>query len=376
MLKYVQMELDEGLAARRPALHRRGTRCSRGATTQVPIGKDAVYGMGLMVDPTYGTPVVHHGGGMIGYHSDMIWLPEHNVGAVVLTNGDPGWALRERLPAQAPRGALRRPPRSRRRRGRARPRPSSLSSPPIASCSRCRRRRVTPSKLATRYMNDALGSITVSARRSGDRVRFRRVEERGRLAAQSGWDDFVSDDGAWNPVPRVRRGFRPAADANCPRRTTRIRVRGPGRTVVTVTANRHSRVPRASARLLQPCWGMSEFAVDLASGIAGAAMLARLLESVIGRISPTAAIAIGGGPEASWTRPSGCRHPRMTRLREIPRRALPTPRITVGICASVMVANVSWERRLAFPLCRLRIALQLPGRGLAPSPRAATHDEA
>ena len=31
---------------------------------------------------------------MIGYHSDMMWLPEHNVGAVVLTNGDPGWLIR------------------------------------------------------------------------------------------------------------------------------------------------------------------------------------------------------------------------------------------------------------------------------------------
>ena len=33
-------------------------------------------------------------GDMIGYHSDMIWLPQSNVGAVILTNGDPGWALR------------------------------------------------------------------------------------------------------------------------------------------------------------------------------------------------------------------------------------------------------------------------------------------
>jgi len=34
---------------------------------------------------------------MIGYHSDMIWLPQQNVGAVILTNGDPGWLLRDRL---------------------------------------------------------------------------------------------------------------------------------------------------------------------------------------------------------------------------------------------------------------------------------------
>ena len=64
---------------------------------QVYIGKDTSYGMGLMVDTTYGIPVVHHGGDMIGYHSDMIWLPQQNVGAVVLTNGDPGWFIRDRF---------------------------------------------------------------------------------------------------------------------------------------------------------------------------------------------------------------------------------------------------------------------------------------
>jgi hypothetical protein len=31
---------------------------------------------------------------MIGFHSDMLWLPDQGVGAVVLTNGDPGWVLR------------------------------------------------------------------------------------------------------------------------------------------------------------------------------------------------------------------------------------------------------------------------------------------
>ena len=60
----------------------------------MPIGKDQTYGMGLMVDTTYDVPVVHHGGDLIGYHSDMIWLPDHGVGAVILTNGDPGWLIR------------------------------------------------------------------------------------------------------------------------------------------------------------------------------------------------------------------------------------------------------------------------------------------
>jgi hypothetical protein len=93
MLKYVQMELAEGVLpngeryiSKSPLLERR--------LAQVATGKDSTYGMGLSVDTTYGVPVVHHGGDLIGYHSDMIWLPEQNVGAVILTNGDPGWLIR------------------------------------------------------------------------------------------------------------------------------------------------------------------------------------------------------------------------------------------------------------------------------------------
>jgi CubicO group peptidase (beta-lactamase class C family) len=93
MLKYVSMELAEGklpdgqtYISKEPLLQRR--------VPQVAIGKDVTYGMGLMVDTTYGVPVVHHGGDLIGHHSDMIWLPQQNVGAVILTNGDPGWLIR------------------------------------------------------------------------------------------------------------------------------------------------------------------------------------------------------------------------------------------------------------------------------------------
>jgi len=93
MLEYVAMELAEGRLPDGTQYIRRETLLAR-RTPTVPIGKDATYGMGLMVETKYGTPVVHHGGDMIGFHSDMMWLPEHDVGAVVLTNGDPGWVLR------------------------------------------------------------------------------------------------------------------------------------------------------------------------------------------------------------------------------------------------------------------------------------------
>jgi hypothetical protein len=50
-----------------------------------------------MVDTTYGVTVVHHGGDVFGYHSDVIWLPDFDVGAVVLTNGDGGSEIRNRF---------------------------------------------------------------------------------------------------------------------------------------------------------------------------------------------------------------------------------------------------------------------------------------
>jgi len=94
MLKYISMELAEGRLPDGTQYIRRETLLARRAP-YVPIGKEATYGMGLMVDTKYGAPVVHHGGDLIGFHSDMMWLPEQHVGAVVLTNGNPGWVLRD-----------------------------------------------------------------------------------------------------------------------------------------------------------------------------------------------------------------------------------------------------------------------------------------
>lgn len=89
MLRYVQMELDEGLLpdgnryiGEAPLLARR--------VQQVATGNDTGYGMGLKLDRSMGTPLVQHGGVASGYISNMMWLPEHNVGAVILTNADAG----------------------------------------------------------------------------------------------------------------------------------------------------------------------------------------------------------------------------------------------------------------------------------------------
>ena len=93
ILKYVQMELNEGVLPNGKRYISKEALLAR-RTPQVPIGKDVTYGMGLMVDQTYGVPVVHHGGDLIGYHSDMIWYPQQKVGAVILTNADAGSRLR------------------------------------------------------------------------------------------------------------------------------------------------------------------------------------------------------------------------------------------------------------------------------------------
>ncbi len=92
VLQYVSMELARGLLPDGKRYVSEEVLAARQAP-QVWIGKDASYGMGLRVETTYGTPVVAHGGSMIGYKSDMLWLPEHGVGAVILTNSDPGVTL-------------------------------------------------------------------------------------------------------------------------------------------------------------------------------------------------------------------------------------------------------------------------------------------
>jgi len=96
MLKYVQMELAEGVLPNGKPYIGKGALLARRAP-QVAIGTDATYGMGLMVDKTWGVTVVHHGGDLIGFHSDMMWLPELGIGAVILTNGDPGWLIRSQF---------------------------------------------------------------------------------------------------------------------------------------------------------------------------------------------------------------------------------------------------------------------------------------
>jgi CubicO group peptidase (beta-lactamase class C family) len=95
MIRYVQLELARGVVpgSTRRLVSEQNLLARR--VKQVAIGEHGTYGMGLAVDKTYGVEVVGHDGGMFGFRVNMIWLPEHNVGAVVLTNSDYGYLLLE-----------------------------------------------------------------------------------------------------------------------------------------------------------------------------------------------------------------------------------------------------------------------------------------
>jgi CubicO group peptidase (beta-lactamase class C family) len=91
--RYVQMELARGALPGGKRLISEQNLLARRAP-QILVSEDITYGMGLFVDKRWGVEIVHHGGDLAGYHSDMIWFPEHGVGAVILTNSDSGALLR------------------------------------------------------------------------------------------------------------------------------------------------------------------------------------------------------------------------------------------------------------------------------------------
>src|SRR5437764_1326892 len=176
MLKYISMELAEGRLPDGTQYIRRETLLARRAP-QVPIGKEATYGMGLMVDTKYGTPVVHHGGDMIGFHSDMMWLPEYDVGAVVLTNGNPGWVLRTVFRRKLLEVLFD-------GRDEADADVASQAKSYYAQLAADRKLLTVPAdtavKLARHFHNDALGDIDV--RRAGGRTVFDFGEFRSEVA--------------------------------------------------------------------------------------------------------------------------------------------------------------------------------------------------
>ena len=188
MLKYVAMELANGqlpdgkkYISEQVLLERRAAK--------VPTNKEESYGMGLAVSEKHGVQLVHHGGATFGYHSDMMWLPEHNVGAVVLTNGNPGWSIHSNF---------------RRKLLEVLFDGEAEADANMASDTRrffeylagARKLLVIPadttlsSKLAMRYSNDALGDIAVS--HHDNKTQFDFGEWQSEVASRNNTDGTVS----------------------------------------------------------------------------------------------------------------------------------------------------------------------------------------
>jgi CubicO group peptidase (beta-lactamase class C family) len=188
LLKYVMMELREGMLRDGKRYISKDALLARRAP-QVSIGKDVTYGMGLMVDTTYGVPEIHHGGDMIGYHSDMIWLPEQDVGAVILTNSDSGAVMR---------GPFRRKLLELLFDGKpeADSRLDAQTKSFFAWFAAERKRLTVPAdaadtgKLGTRYAHEALGEIAVS--HAGPATIFDFGEWKSEVASRHNPDGTVS----------------------------------------------------------------------------------------------------------------------------------------------------------------------------------------
>lgn len=188
LLKYVAMELANGKLPNGKRYISEAVLAER-RTPQVPIGKDVAYGMGLIVETTYGTPVVQHGGSLIGYKSNMMWLPEHGVGAVVLTNSEQGGAIHSSFERKLLEVLFDGRPEA----------DSDVAAAAKAVHDRiaaARKLLTVPAveaeadKLAAKYANEALGEITVI--RSGGATTFDFGEWKSPVATRKNPDGTVS----------------------------------------------------------------------------------------------------------------------------------------------------------------------------------------
>lgn len=188
MIKYVEDELTPGrlpngtqFISAKNVLARR--------LPNVPVGEDSYYGMGLMVNDRWGVPVVHHGGDLVGFHSDWLAIPSAGVGAVILTNSDRGADLRDAFMRRVLEVLYDGKPE-------AAAQVAAAAALDRAEIAKARKRLVVPaaaglaSQLANRYANADLGQIQVI--RSGENVAFDFGSWKSSVASRVNDDKTVS----------------------------------------------------------------------------------------------------------------------------------------------------------------------------------------
>jgi CubicO group peptidase (beta-lactamase class C family) len=188
LIRYVQLELARGKLPNGKVLVSETNLLAR-RKPYVKVGAYGSYGMGLQVDNRWGTPVVFHGGSMLGFKSDLMFLPEHGIGAVILTNSDTGGIMlgsfRRRLLEVLFDG-----------KPEAVDDLSKASENFRAVQAKFRERLVVPAdkeaagRLAARYASPELGELTI--RTQGDSKVFDLGEWRSSVASRKNEDGTIS----------------------------------------------------------------------------------------------------------------------------------------------------------------------------------------
>lgn len=85
MAQYILTELNQGVAPNGTQVIS-AENLQRTWTPQVEVTATADYGLGWFIDEYRGIQVIHHGGNTFGFSSDLAFMPDKNIGIVVLVN--------------------------------------------------------------------------------------------------------------------------------------------------------------------------------------------------------------------------------------------------------------------------------------------------
>jgi CubicO group peptidase (beta-lactamase class C family) len=159
MNRYLMTQLDDGVA---PS----GARVVSAANLaeirkpQVPVSASSQYGLGWFIDDYDGIQVINHGGNTLGFSSDFAFLPEHDLGIVVLTNSQDAnltvQSIRSRLlelvfdqPDETTKGISQALTETQKTRTESESRVQDVDAE-------------TAAKATGTYTNDRLGAVTIS----------------------------------------------------------------------------------------------------------------------------------------------------------------------------------------------------------------------
>ncbi len=188
LIQYVQLEIARGkLPGGKQLVSEQNLMMRRQA--QIATGENQSYGMGLSEDKTWGVTVIHHGGSMAGFKSDLMFLPEYGIGAVLLTNSDSGGMLLRSTMRRLLEVVFDGKPEA---AGNV----DASAANFRAALAKERERLVVPAspefvgKLAARYSNAALGDIAVI--HEGGSTTFDFGEWKSKVASRKNDDGTVS----------------------------------------------------------------------------------------------------------------------------------------------------------------------------------------